>query len=348
MRAKRRWVEHVLLVALLVITGIGFSRSSKPAVSAVPAPPPVAAENPLQNVDDTLGRRGEPLATSAGWRETQVAGRIFKYCGNGSIDAPPTDVHRVIVIVHGNDRQACSLASSVLAAGTEQERATTLVVAPWFPLREDRVNPNTQLFWSFQSWSRGDDSANDDVRISSYAVVDEILERVRPLPTVVAGFSGGGQFVARYSAGTGHTPVRFIITNPSTYLYWTPERPGATRKQLANCPTYNDYRYGLNKLNGYMGAVGEETMKNRFAQHRVVYLLGDADNDPKSQSMDNSCAARTQGANRFERGERYWAYLPSVFGPEIHERHTKVVVPKVGHNAWGMFQHPDARAALFR
>ncbi|WP_432558552.1 hypothetical protein [Granulicoccus sp. GXG6511] len=346
LRARNRRLEHVLLVLLLVVSAIGFSRSSKTDVSAAPPPAPAVARAPQAEPLDPLVTP-EPLARSVTMRQTRIAGRGFGYCANGSIDVPPTEATRVIVVMHGNDRQPCSVAAAVLAAGTPEQRSRTLVVSPWFPVREDRINPNTHLYWSFYSWSQGDRSANNDASISSYAVVDEMLDRVRHLPIVVAGFSGGGQFVARYAAGTSHEPVRFIITNPSSYLYWDDQRPGVSPEQLAACPTFNDYRYGLNKLNDYMADAGELNLKRRFGERRIIYLLGDADNDPRSSSMDRSCAAGAQGAHRFERGERYWAYLPSVFGPQIHTRHRKIVVPRVSHNVHAMFQHPDSRVALY-
>lgn len=343
MSRPARRLEHLLVVLLLVVTAVAFSSSSR-IPGASPSPPAVA-ERPSDSTTPFV--IPEPLTRSVRMRETQVAGRGFSYCANGSIDHPASEAARVIVIMHGNDRQPCAVASAVLAAGTPQQRAQTLVVSPRFPIREDRINPNTQLYWSFYGWSQGDLSANDDVRISSYAVADELLDRVRHLPTVVAGFSGGGQFVARYAAGTTHEPLRFLVTNPSSYLYWTPDRPGIPREQLSACPVYNDYRYGVHRLNDYMASAGELNLRRRFSERRIIYLLGTADNDPRSSSMDRSCGAQAEGAHRFERGQRYWAYLPSVFGPSIHTRHRLIVVPGVSHNVHAMFQHPDARMALY-
>ena len=40
------------------------------------------------------------------------------------------------------------------------------------------------------------------------------------------------------------------------------------------CPSYNDYRYGLNDLNPYMAAVGAGTIKARYGARRVTYLIG--------------------------------------------------------------------------
>lgn len=346
MTRPTRRLEHALVVLLLVIVGVGFSGSSPAALtSAPPRTAGAAPTGPPDAADPFIVP--EPLSRSVTMRATRVSGRGFSYCANGSVDRPALEVERVIFVMHGNDRQPCAVASAALAAGNPEQRSKTLVVSPRFPTRDDSVNPNTELYWSFYSWSQGDAAANDDVRISSYAVMDELIDRVRHLPIVVAGFSGGGQFVARYAAGTAQEPLRFIITNPSTFLYWTPERPGTPPEQLAACPDYNDYRYGLRRLNTYMGEVGELTLRRRFSERRVIYLLGDADNDPRSSSMDRSCAAQAGGPTRFQRGLRYWAYLPSVFGPSIQTRHRLIVVPRVSHNVHAMFQHPDARAALY-
>lgn len=343
-RLPRRigWVGLGVLL-LLALSFSGSSPIDTIAAQTAPVSPPEA--RPTLHTSRLIDP--EPLTRSVTLRETRVGGRILRYCSNASVDNPPAGLTRVIVALHGNDRQACGTATAALAAGTPEQRATTLVVTPWFPIRTDRINPNTDLHWSFFSWSQGDPAENVDARVSSYAVVDELLDRLRHVPTVVAGFSGGGQFVARYSAATSHEPVRFIIANPSSYLYWTADRPGTPPEQLAACPAYNDYRYGLNRLNPYLKTVGPLNLARRFGEREVVYLLGDEDNDPRSGSMDKSCGAQAEGPHRFERGMRYWHYLPLVFGPEIHRRHRLVVVPRVGHTVYPMFQHPGAKEALY-
>lgn len=343
MNGGSRLLRRIVLLVIVALIVLDFSGSS--IVDTVTAPSEPATPPP--RLDTAPIEQPAPLARSATMRETRIANRIFRYCANGSIDNPPVEVSRVIFVVHGNDRRACEIASAALAAGTAEQRATTLVVAPWFPIRGNRVNLKTHLYWTFSSWSQGNESENRDARISSFAVADELLDRVRHHPTVVVGFSGGGQFVNRYAAGTSQEPLRFVITNPSTYLYWTPDRPGTPRSEIAACPAYNNYRYGLKHLNRYMNNAGALNLTRRYGQRHVVYLLGDADNDPRSTSMDKTCGAEAQGRNRFERGQRYWAYLPSVFGPEIHTRHRLQVVPRVSHNGWAMFQHPGAKAALY-
>lgn len=343
-RRPPRWGRVILIVAL-VLCAITFSRSSALTPATVPVPPQVTP-NPSAPVSDPF-RTPEPLARAATMRETVIQGKTFGYCANGSVDNPALEVTRVIFVMHGNDRQACSTATAALAAGTPEQRATTLVVTPRFPIREDRVNPERQWYWTFYSWSQGDAAANEGTELSSFQVLDELIDRVRHLEIVVAGFSGGGQFVARYAAGTPHEALRYVITNPSSYLYFTPERPGTPPEVLQACPTYDNYRYGVNNLNDYMAQAGTLNLARRFSERRVVFLLGDADNDPRSSSMDRTCGALAQGANRFERGQRYWEYLPTVFGPSIRQRHALHVVPKAGHSVHAMFQDPAAKQALY-
>lgn len=335
-----------MLVTALVLCATLFAVSSNPAdPEAKPRPPAARAHEPMRIY--SVVASAPQLSHTPTSRATNVLGRSISYCSNGSIDRPAHDVTQVVFVIHGNDRQSCVVANAVLAAATPEQRARTLVVAPRFPTVQDRVNTETQHYWTFAGWSQGDRSVNADNRVSSYAVLDELIDRVRHLPHVVTGFSGGGQFVARYAAGTSHEPMRFIIVNPSSYLFWTPERPGIPRRRLAACPNYNTYRYGLNQLNAYMAEVGPDRLARQFSQRRVVYLLGSADNDPRSVSMDRTCGAMAQGTNRFERGERYWAHLPTVFGPDVHVRHTKHVVAKVAHNPYQMFAARSAKQALF-
>lgn len=292
-------------------------------------------------------RDEQQLGTMVVNRRTTIAGKSFTYCGNGSIDQPSSRITRVIVMIHGNDRQACGAAQVVVAASTPEQAARTLVVAPRFPTVDDRIEKAKELHWTFYGWSQGDESLNDGAAVSSYAVVDEIIRRVGVEDRVVAGFSGGGQFVNRYAAGSRIDATRFIIANPSSYLYFTPERPGADPKQLKACPGYDNYRYGVRALNTYMGQSTPTQLTERYGRRRITYLLGDADSDPASASMDKHCGAQAEGRHRFERGSRYWAYLPKVFGPSITERQQMFIVKGVAHDGGGMLVNAAGRKALY-
>lgn len=278
------------------------------------------------------------------FREGMILGRRMKYCGNGSL-ADAARAERVVVVLHGIGRSACDEAAAVMFGAKDRVR-TTLVIAPRFATSDDPASANEGMWrWQGFGWIQGDAALEGGP--SSYAVVDDLVGRAGSRPVVVAGFSGGGQFVARYSAATIKPIRRFIVADPSTYLYWTPERPATPASQLAACPNYNHYRYGLEGLNPYMAAIGAATLRSRFAAAPIAYLLGDSDNDPRSPSLDRSCAAEAQGPDRVVRGMRYFEYLRSVFGDDIYTRQRLVHVPGAVHVPAQVLGSPQAAAEIF-
>ena len=98
--------------------------------------------------------------------------------------------------------------------------------------------------WSVDGWKDGslseirrDDST--DQRVSSFAVLDALLETLSDRKhwpaldlVVLAGHSAGGQFVQRYAVASAPTVLshqgihtRFVVANPSSYLYFDARRP---------------------------------------------------------------------------------------------------------------------------
>ena len=95
--------------------------------------------------------------------------------------------------------------------------------------------------------------------VSSFQVIDDLLRSLddrKRLPTlasiVLAGHSGGAQLVQRYAVlnqidgplRRDGIAVRYVVANPSSYLYLTKERPRPDGKGYAPyergiCPTYN-------------------------------------------------------------------------------------------------------------
>ena len=60
---------------------------------------------------------------------------------------------------------------------------------------------------------------------------------------VVAGHSAGGQYVQP----TLSALVRYLVANPSSYLYLEPWRP-VNGNPAELCPGFNKYKYGLDEL----------------------------------------------------------------------------------------------------
>jgi pimeloyl-ACP methyl ester carboxylesterase len=286
------------------------------------------------------------------------------YCGNGPLVAD-ANVRRVIVMVHGESRNACGAAGAALEAARLADRLhQTLVIAPHFITTEDpEAETSDRIYWSTGGWKEGANSR--DVphprpwRMSSFAVVDDLVSTVQTLfpgleATVIAGHSAGGQFANRYAAGTrvaGH--ARFVVANPSSYLYLDARRWSGKRfvvpstKQIGACPGYDTYKYGMAGLNVYMGSVGADLLRSQYGSRRVTYLLGELDNDPSDPSLDTNCAAGWQGKHRLERGQRFVDSLGKVYGRTVYGQHVLTTVPEAGHGVRAMFTSPQGRASLF-
>jgi pimeloyl-ACP methyl ester carboxylesterase len=299
------------------------------------------------------------LGATAAMRTTSVGvGPALEYCGNARVEDALASVRTVVLVVHGDGRDACPYADSTLKAASGAGMAgSTLVIAPHFLASSD--GHSGRMYWSESGWKTGDASL-DTGRLSSFAVVDRLLAGVTTARypnlqrIVVAGHSAGGQFVNRYEATTPNNSVtRYVVANPSSYLYFGAKRfSGTTLRSLtsseqAACRRYNDYKYGLNSRNAYTGGMSEQTLRDRFASRPTTLLLGTADTS-RGGNLDMSCAADWQGANRYERGHRYHdVYLPAQFGSGIASTHRISDVPAVGHSWSAMARSAQGRAALF-
>lgn len=226
---RARWTG--LLLGLALLTGC-----SGPLPQPSRAPRPTAA-----------------TSVDAMMQATEVGGRTFSYCTSRPIDELTTSTRRVIVAVHGLDRDACALRAAVVAA-LDGEPTDTVVLAPLFAATSDAA-PGGHA-WHPTQWPAGAESSSG---LSSYAAMDEFISKLGGRAVTLVGFSGGGQFVNRYAAASPVTVHRYVVVNPSTYLYFTPERAGWNADALETCPQYNRWRYGLEQLPPYVAATGVRT-----------------------------------------------------------------------------------------
>lgn len=279
-------------------------------------------------------------------------------------------IERAFILVHGAGRNAedyfrWASASAVAARQT----ATTIVIAPHFKSRTagDPVEIG-ELSWNGSGWVSGELAAS--ARVSSYDVMDEILELLNDQAhfpdlkeVVVAGHSAGGQFVQRYAAVNRmeqrmRVPVRYVAANPSSYLYLNDLRMqlGATCDargkctgkfvrywDAANCTTYNRYRYGLDARTGYAAATTNAEILEQYPRRKVTYIVGQEDTHTDDPSLDRSCRAIAEGANRRERGFIFYSYMKSQF----NAGHTLIVAPGCAHSAVCVFAGPAGVKAVF-
>jgi pimeloyl-ACP methyl ester carboxylesterase len=300
-----------------------------------------------------------------------AAGRWSLVYRSHPLTAHNDSIRRAFIMVHGQGRNAddyfrTALAAAFLAGGLND----TLVVSPRFAVNDGR-SLKDQLGEGEVSWAnwRGADPSNSDPKLSSFDLADEILKllaRKETFPNlqsiVVAGHSAGGQFVHRYAAasrvaGSLAVPVRFVASNPSSYLYLGPERlaPSATCSEKGgctgefvpyaegrNCTTYDRYLYGLAGRRGYTESLSEDQLKTQLAKRDVTYLLSELDTLPLA-GFDSSCPAMAQGPNRLARGVTYWNYIRTRFQAD----HKLVIVPLCGHNARCVFTSDPALNVVF-
>ncbi|KAB0545626.1 alpha/beta hydrolase, partial [Pseudomonas argentinensis] len=131
----------------------------------------------------------------------------------------------------------------------------------------------------------------------------------------VAGHSGGGQVVQRFAlTGHGHPmlqtegiSLRYVVANPSSYAYFSPQRP--VKFDAASCPGFNDWKYGMQNLPDYAKGQSAQQLEQAYVSRDITYLLGQQDTDPNHPALDKSCEAETQGAYRLIRGHNYFDYL---------------------------------------
>ena len=147
-----------------------------------------------------------------------------------------------------------------------------LLVAPKFAIATE-APAATQLYWpTAGEWSKGGQSsaAGRAWCLSSFAVLDKLVGRLRGTfanlrTVVVIGHSAGGQMAQRYAAASGDSGLQFVVMNPGSYLYLSPERPtagGGYAVPAAAPSDYDDYKYGLEDLEDvpYVEAVGASAL----------------------------------------------------------------------------------------
>ncbi|HDR9796541.1 TPA: alpha/beta hydrolase [Burkholderia cenocepacia] len=280
------------------------------------------------------------------------------------LDQPAPDVARVFIVIHGTLRNADAYYASgrqvVEKAGSAG--AGTMVVAPQFLTRADIRAfslPASTLAWTQEGW-KGGEPARQPGPVSSFAALDALLAHFADrslypsLSTVVViGHSAGAQLLQRYAvagregdalARTG-IAVRYVVANPSSYLYFDDERPNADALAGGACPRATEWKYGLKSAPPYVASQDVRDLETRYVARRVVYLLGQADTNPYTHFIDRSCAAMAQGPYRLARGLAYFDYLKKRHPDDLAQQ--VVEVPGVGHDGLGMFMSACGLAVLF-
>lgn len=275
---------------------------------------------------------------------------------------PLPDVTRAVLVLHGRLRDADVYYRSALTAqgaAGEAGRAAIMVVPQFLAgIDIDAYHlPADTLRWTLEGWEGGDPAVGP-TPASSFDALDAILARLadrRIFPNltqvVVAGHSGGAQVVQRYAvAGRGEAglaalgiAVRYVVANPSSYAYFSAERP--LPPAPGACPRFDDWKYGMQDRPAYLSAATPAALEQGYVARRVVYLLGTLDTNPNHPALDKSCMAETQGPYRYARGHSYFATMQARDAGTPN--HTLRDVAGVGHDGDKMLTSSCGLAALF-
>ena len=275
---------------------------------------------------------------------------------------PLPGITRAIVVLHGRLRNANVYFRSALAAqaAAGETGKSTLMIVPQFlaGIDIDAYHlPADTLHWSLEGWEGGE-PAEGPKPASSFDALDAILARLadkRLFPdlkqVVVAGHSGGGQVVQRYAIATkgedalkaANIGIRYVVANPSSYAYFTAERPEP--QIAASCTGYNKWKYGMEARPPYLGSASPADLEQHYVARQVIYLLGTLDTNPNHPALDKSCMAEAEGPYRYIRGHTYAALMAARDGGTPN--HKLWDVPDVGHDGDKMLTSPCGLAALF-
>jgi pimeloyl-ACP methyl ester carboxylesterase len=328
-----------------------------------------SSDKPVKKIADHL----LPVTTAKGKADLPLYLSI-----NGAaadLSRPQPAVTRALIIFHGKLRNADTYNQSGLDAIKNAGDAGkgTLLITPQFlgQIDIDAFHlPPSVLRWAPEAWMGGEDAIN--APISSFAAIDAILSRLADrtifpnLKTVViAGHSGGGQVVQRYAVvGRGGDAlmsrgvhVRYVIANPSSYVYFSPERPVLTPASeftfaapAKSCfGKYDHWKYGVNGPPPYVGDESFTKMEQRYLRRDVIYMLGTDDVDPNHPALDKTCSGEVEGPYRFFRGKAYFRYL-ELRHPELAQTSATQqlwFIPGVEHDGDKMLNSACGLTALF-
>lgn len=221
---------------------------------------------------------------------------------------------RVLIAIHGTERKGANARDNWKAFA---DRNGVIVLAPEFDLKR---YPNRL----FQMGGLSDRDSSH----WTFTLIEHLFDKVRGDEGLTAssywlfGHSAGGQFVHRMALTMPQARYSVAIAaNPGAYTLpvYTTSLPGFS------WPWELDPRY-----------VDEAQLRVSLGR-KVILMLGEDDIKTDDPVMPRSPEALAQGANRLERGRRFFdmareqaTALDAEFGWQL------ATVPGVGHNSRGM------------
>lgn len=313
---------------------------------------------------------GVPAAENDHWAErlTFSTGRSVAYIASAPLRQAQPQVQIAVLVVHGLNRDDEGNFARIMAAARASGKGpATLVIAPRFKTADDQLAADEHV-WTNDGWPSGDlshDGKDAASRLSSFAVLDRLFAELSGTTRfpglrriVLVGHSAGGQLFNRYVAvgrlgeaaegASGRLEYRFVIANPSSYLYLDERRPvpGSDRFEPPRQPPpgYNDWRHGLERRNAYAARLSVDAIRANVFGRTAYYLIGTADTK-RDRSLSVSPPSMLEGENRYDRWEKFRRYV-GLF-PEWRDHVVFAEVLGAGHSGAQMFDSRPARKAMF-
>ncbi|GAM89397.1 hypothetical protein ANO11243_074350 [Dothideomycetidae sp. 11243] len=293
---------------------------------------------------------------------------------------PPSQVQRVVIIIHGLDRDPGTYMANMLSALAQTSTgnpnvnfSNVQIICPYFTNGDDknfgypwtsgllpgRGSTTNALVWPGSQWSAGGNNQYpyNSTTISSYAAIDQMIQyfdnralypNVKQI--VVGGHSMGGQFVNRY-AEIGiplitNSPVTYWIANPDSFAWMSTTRPLST----ASCSIYDVWREGFTNFTLYpmkyqtsLVASGRSAVLANWNSKSKAFVRGTQDFGDSA----STCAPYTTGANRNERFFNFIKAFPPVCTSPSHGQCDTVDYVNAGHDAGAIMVSPAGQARLF-
>ena len=215
---------------------------------------------------------------------------------------------KVLFIIHGNSRDVKKYLNLWLEDAKDKN---VILVAPHFT-KENYPNFGTLQIAKSSGKMLNDQSNNLTNSISSFFTYFKSKYNLESSTYRIFGFSAGSQFVHRYLMyGKDTRTEKAVLGSAGWYTFLNEEK----------------YPYGTKNM------PIEKERYEWFLSRRVLFILGNKDNDPNHPTLNLSKGAKKQGNNRYERGQNYFDNLLNFSQKnKIPFRWRYKVVPSLDHN----------------
>jgi len=274
---------------------------------------------------------------------------------------------RAIIVVHGLQRDANNSFVAIHKAVETANESNVVIMAPVFFNGYDKGKfpwdgkaTSNQLVWKGNEWCEGGNNQYPTKipGVSSFDALDAAIayftdkKRFPMIKNIIlAGHSAGGQTVQRYIILSDDPPesitFRSVIANAGSYTYFSPNR---FKPVPDDCTGFNNWKYGLENCQltyrayHFAHNASSTHLPTRYLTRQVRYLYGTAD----LGAEDQGCAAKTQGANHYERGQLFWKHITESYpGPWVDSIQKVAYVEGVRHNEAAMWKSKEGQAAFF-